>query len=489
MTKKVKKVASLIIKNRKAVINDNVITSAGIGRPSVFHALVVIFLEFFAWGLMMMPVMSNLLRLFPGHMFLMNGIIMGIKGLLSFLSAPLIGALSDVWGRKFFLLITVFFTCLPIPLLAVNAWWFFALTSISGVFAVTFSVVFAYVADVTKEQDRSAAYGVVSATFAASFVISPALGAYLLEKYSENFVVALATAVALFDVLFILVAVPESYPEKMSNSYYKTQFSWEQADPFALLKKVGIDQTVLLICITVVFSFIPEAGVYSCILVYIRYVIGFSMSNVVIYIATVGVLSVIFQSSIGILMRIMGPKRTVLLGLFCEAMHLLWFSFATFDWMVWIAGFLASFSSITYPAISAYVSVHSDGDKQGLIQGIVMGVRSLCNGIGPALFGIFFFLFDVDLSYNETLLPSDKDLLTSNKTSGIHHDLNSTIIRGPPFLFGSFLTLCALVLASFIPENNVKFAATSTSTMNLTFDSSQETRNKKNDTSSSPVLL
>lgn len=87
---------------------------------------------------------------------------MGIKGFLSFLSAPLIGALSDVWGRKFFLLITVFFTCAPIPLMTINTWWFFAMISISGVFAVTFSVVFAYVADVTEEHERSSAYGLVS---------------------------------------------------------------------------------------------------------------------------------------------------------------------------------------------------------------------------------------------------------------------------------------------------------------------------------------
>lgn len=59
---------------------------------------------------------------FPDHTFLMNGLVMGIKGILSFLSAPLIGALSDVWGRKFFLLITVFFTCAPIPLMTINTW-------------------------------------------------------------------------------------------------------------------------------------------------------------------------------------------------------------------------------------------------------------------------------------------------------------------------------------------------------------------------------
>lgn len=161
--------------------------TSGIGMPSLYHALVVIFLEFFAWGLLTMPVISVLNTTFPDHTFLMNGLIMGIKGILSFLSAPLVGALSDVCGRKLFLLITVFFTCLPIPLMTINTFWFFAMVSISGVFAVTFSVVFAYVADVTDQKDRSLAYGLVSATFAASMVISPALGAYLMERCVLNF--------------------------------------------------------------------------------------------------------------------------------------------------------------------------------------------------------------------------------------------------------------------------------------------------------------
>jgi MFS family permease len=158
---------------------EGVVTSSGIGEPSIYHALVVIFLEFFAWGLLTSPMITVLNQTFPEQTFLMNGLIVGIKGILSFLSAPLVGALSDIWGRKFFLLITVFFTCAPIPLMKINTWWYFAMISISGVFAVTFSVVFAYVADVTDESDRSAAYGLVSATFAASLVMSPALGAYL----------------------------------------------------------------------------------------------------------------------------------------------------------------------------------------------------------------------------------------------------------------------------------------------------------------------
>ncbi|XP_063644522.1 major facilitator superfamily domain-containing 14C-like isoform X2 [Pan troglodytes] len=92
----------------------------GFGRPSVYHAAIVIFLEFFAWGLLTTPVLTVLHETFSQHTFLMNGLIQGVKGLLSFLSAPLIGALSDVWGRKPFLLGTVFFTCFPIPLMRIS---------------------------------------------------------------------------------------------------------------------------------------------------------------------------------------------------------------------------------------------------------------------------------------------------------------------------------------------------------------------------------
>uniref|UniRef100_A0A673IFM8 Major facilitator superfamily (MFS) profile domain-containing protein n=1 Tax=Sinocyclocheilus rhinocerous TaxID=307959 RepID=A0A673IFM8_9TELE len=95
----------------------------GFGSPSVYHAVIVIFLEFFAWGLLTAPTLGALHETFPKHTFLMNGLIQGVKGLLSFLSAPLIGALSDVWGRKSFLLLTVFFTCAPIPLLKISPWY------------------------------------------------------------------------------------------------------------------------------------------------------------------------------------------------------------------------------------------------------------------------------------------------------------------------------------------------------------------------------
>uniref|UniRef100_A0A673G4T5 Major facilitator superfamily (MFS) profile domain-containing protein n=1 Tax=Sinocyclocheilus rhinocerous TaxID=307959 RepID=A0A673G4T5_9TELE len=95
-------------------VSESPIRMIDVGRAKVAHAVVVIFMEFFAWGLLTTPMLTVLHETFPQHTFLMNGLVQGVKGFLSFMSAPLIGALSDVWGRKSFLLLTVFFTCAPI---------------------------------------------------------------------------------------------------------------------------------------------------------------------------------------------------------------------------------------------------------------------------------------------------------------------------------------------------------------------------------------
>lgn len=442
-----RKVATMIIRSRKSIMKDGFITS-GFGEPSVYHAVVVIFLEFFAWGLLTTPMITVLNETFPNHTFLMNGLIMGIKGFLSFLSAPLVGALSDVWGRKFFLLVTVFFTCAPIPLMRINTWWYFAMISMSGVFAVTFSVVFAYVADVTDEQDRSAAYGLVSATFAASLVTSPALGAYLARQYSDALVAALASAIALLDVLFILVAVPESLPEKLRPvGSWSSPISWEQADPFSALRKVGKDPMILMLCVTVLLSYLPEAGQYSCFFVYLRLLMGFSAEEVALFIAVVGLLSVIAQTMVlTVLMKTVGSKHTIMVGLLFEMLQLVWYGFGSQRWMMWSAGGLAAVASITYPAISSFVSTHAEPDKQGLVQGMITGMRGLCNGLGPAVFGFIFYLFHVDL--NEAP-PMTAPPLSNG--SVVSNDLR--FIPGPPFVFGALLVMLALLVAAFIPDN------------------------------------
>lgn len=451
MNKKRKRAVNLLVRSVGAPIQKTYVSS-GIGKPSFVHALIVIFLEFFAWGLLTDRVINVLNETFPENTFLANGLIQGLKGILSFLSAPLIGALSDIWGRKVFLLITVFFTCLPIPLIAINPMWYFAMISISGLFAVTFSVVFAYVADVTDDSNRTTAYGLVSATFAASLITSPAIGSYLSKYYSEDLVIALATAISIFDLLFILVAVPESLPDKVKEM--NKTITWENVDPFKSLKSVFADRTTALLCVAVFLSYLPEAGQYSCFFVYLKLIIGFTQEEVSYYIAYVGILSCIAQAVIlVVLIKWFGRKHSIIIGLSFQVVQLALFGFAAKSWVIWFAGLLAALSSIVYPSISAYISNQSHADQQGISQGMVTGFRGLCNGIGPALYGFIFWIFRVNLSESSDNNKNDnKNHVPAEKTTYA----DTHLLPGPPFLIGSVLALLAIFVTCLITENKYK---------------------------------
>ena len=92
------------------------------------------------------------------------------------------------------------------------------------------------------------------------------------------------------------------------------------------------------------------------------------------------------------------------------------YGFGSQTWMMWSAGVLASVSSITYPAISAFVSMHADNDKQGLVQGMVTGIRGLCTGLGPAMYGVVFYLFHVDLNEDHDKTNNNNHTHPSNST-------------------------------------------------------------------------
>ena len=86
--------------------------------------------------------------------------------------------------------------------------------------------------------------------------------------------------------------MPESLPEKLRLSSISL---WEQADPFVSLRKFGKDKMIMMLCIAVFFSYLPEAGQYSCFFVYLKLIVGFSSEDVALFIAVVGLLSVIAQ--------------------------------------------------------------------------------------------------------------------------------------------------------------------------------------------------
>lgn len=118
------------------------------------------------------------------------------------------------------------------------------------------------------------------------------MGTYLSSKYSEDLVILVASIVAVIDIAYILFVVPESLPEKLRQ---KSISFWETADPCSIIRKAGNDTVILILCISVFLSYLPEAGQYSCFFVYLRLVVGFSDVNVSLFIALNGVIAVFTQ--------------------------------------------------------------------------------------------------------------------------------------------------------------------------------------------------
>ncbi|CAI8045627.1 Hippocampus abundant transcript 1 protein [Geodia barretti] len=379
-------------------------------------------------------------------------------------------------------------TCAPIPILLFSPVAYFVAVAISGVFAVTFSIVFAYVADCTIEDDRSSAYGLVSATFAASLVISPALGTWIEDHtHGQAQVILLATMITIFNLVFIVFMVPESLPEKSRKASWGAPITWEQADPFAALRKATTDWRLLHLSVVVFLSYLPEAGQYSCFFLYLKQVVGFSLGQVAIFIAVLCVTSVVAQTAgLTLLMSLVGNKYCIIVGLFLQATQLVIYGISTSTWLMWVAGMLAASASIIYPAISAMVSRNAEPEQQGVVLGILTvldclffvlctflidedirsflmdaGIRGLCNGLGPALFGLLFWLSDVHLSDSSVNIDpalagaqaTDIPAKTNTTAASIPHlDKENRLFLGIPFLIGAFPVFLALLVAFCIKD-------------------------------------
>lgn len=96
--------------------------------------------------------------------------------------------------------------------------------------------------------------------------------------------------------------------------------------------QVGKDHTIMMLCVTVFLSYLPEAGQYSCIFVYLKLAMGFTEAMVAVFIGIVGILSVCAQIFLGPLMRTLGGKHTIMLGLLFEMLELMWYGFGSQTW-------------------------------------------------------------------------------------------------------------------------------------------------------------
>ena len=355
-------------------------------RPAVIFILVVAVLDVMAMGIVI-PVLPTLIEQFAGsnaQAGVWNGVLVALWAAMQFLCSPVIGALSDRYGRRPVLLISTAGLSLDWMLMALapDLWWLAVGRMIGGMTSSSFTAVFAYMADITEPEQRSKAFGWIGAAFSAGFVAGPALGGVLgdISPRLPFWVAAGLSALAFFYGLLVL---PESLPPER-----RMAFSWRRANPLGSLRLLRSHRELLGLA-GVYFLLYFAHHVFSAVYVlYAGHRYALSTLEIGLLLAMAGVLEMAVQGwLVGKVAGWLGDRRTMVLGLVLGASGLLamalaptalWFALALIPNALW---------ALAMPTMMSLMTARVSEREQGQLQGANNSVASIAGVASPLFFG------------------------------------------------------------------------------------------------------
>lgn len=303
---------------------------------------------------------------------------------MQFVFAPVIGNLSDRFGRRPVLLAAILAMGLDYVLqaLAPAFWWLIIGRLVAGATGASFSAAYAYVADVTPPEKRAASFGLMGMAFGIGFVVGPALGG-VLGSIDQRLPFEAAAVLALANFLFGLVFLKESLPPES-----RRPFDWRRANALASLRALRKQSTTVLWFVgalavwQLAYIVYPSTWAYFAIAAY-----GFSTREVGLALAMVGVTSALVQGfGLRLVMPKLGEKRTVMLGVASLATAAVLYTIATTTWVVYLAIAVGALSGMVQPSIAAMNSKAVDAKSQGELQGATQSINSIAAIVGPPLY-------------------------------------------------------------------------------------------------------
>lgn len=319
-----------------------------------------------------------------------GGFLSFIYAIMQFLWAPVLGGLSDRFGRRPVLLFAI--GALGIDYLimgnAPTLAWLFVGRAISGMAGATFSPAYAYVADVSTPERRAQNFGVVSAMFGLGFIIGPAIGG-LLGGLGPRAPFFAAACLSLLNFIYGLFVLPESLPAAR-----RRPFEWRRANPFGTFRQMSKHPVVLGLLGALSLWSIANQVFPSTWSFYTKFRFGWSSAMIGASMATVGAVMVTSQATLlRFLVPRLGERRVALTGVTLAAVGYTGFATASAGWMMfaWLGTWF--FGAIVFPVTNAIMSHKIAPEAQGELQGAVAGLVSLAAIIGPILmtqlFGYF----------------------------------------------------------------------------------------------------
>jgi len=393
-----------------------------VGGSAVAFIFVTILLDMFALGLIM-PILPKLVESFVDNDTASAARIFGLFGtawaLMQFVFSPILGGLSDRFGRRPVVLLSNFGLGLDYVLMALapSLIWLFIGRVISGITSASVSTAFAYIADMTPPERRAAVFGKVGAAFGAGFILGPAIGG-LLGGIDPRLPFWVAAGLSFANTLYGLLILPESLPRDR-----RSPFRWKSANPLGALHLLRTDRVLAGLSITNFFAQLAHVVLPSTFVLYATYRYGWDTRTVGLTLAMVGICAMAVQGAgIGPIVRRIGERRALLLGLGCGAAGFLIFGAAPTGPLFWLGIPVMALWGITGAATQALMTRLVAPDQQGQLQGATASVQSVSQLLGPFLFTLIFAYF-----------------------IGAQAPLK---LPGAPFLLASALLVLALVIAA-----------------------------------------
>lgn len=355
-------------------------------KAAIGFIFVTAVLDIVAMGIII-PVLPQLIEEFVGsnaRAGIINGVFVALWAGMQFVASPIIGSLSDQYGRRPVILISCAGLAIDYVLMALapNLWWLALGRIVAGVTSSSFTTIYAYMADITAPEKRARAYGLIGAAFSGGFVLGPVMGGFLgdYDPRAPFWAAAALSGAAFFYGVFIL---PESLaPEK------RMRFSWRRANPVGAMALLGRHPELSgLAGVTFLLHFAHH--VFSAVFVLyaqIRY--GWGPKEVGVLLAMVGVLDMIMQGLVvGPVTGRLGDRKTMLFGLVGGTVGIVLMGWAPNGWAFAAAMLPNALWGLAMPTLQSLMTRQVSESEQGQLQGATMSVASIAGVLSPLFFG------------------------------------------------------------------------------------------------------
>jgi len=364
------------------------------GKGALAFIFVTVLVDSIGFGIIL-PVLPRLIMQLTGlgidRAAAYGGWLAFYYALMQFFCAPILGNLSDAFGRRPVLLFALaalgcdYFIMGFAPAIG----WLFAGRVIAGIAGASFTPAYAYVADITEPAKRAQSFGLMGAAFGGGFILGPAIGG-LLGNLGPRAPFFAAAAIALANTAFGFFALPESLPPAR-----RRPFQWLRANPLGTLLQVRRYPVVPWLLGAVFLWQLGHQVLPSTWAFYTISKFGWTSAQVGYSLAWVGLLMAVAQ---GVFTRILipflgGERRAALIGMAAALLAYLGYAFASQSWMMYVVSLTTFVFALTYPSMNAIASQQAPADAQGEMQGAVACLYSLSAILGPPfmtqIFGYF----------------------------------------------------------------------------------------------------